>query len=166
MIKNTKINNHENLPDKKIIDEIKKELEQLQKHFLEKKITANDTKTELQKINKLIQWTTLEQQHKQEIWKIFDQLMNKLEENIDENYLQIKFDEAINLLKRLTQKDLAALKRNIQQINFKQSSNRPNEVQQWIYVASNNLETTINDWLNDRNFIANKAAKRMKKLMT
>ena len=166
MIKNIKTNNHENLSDKEIINETKKELEQLQKHFLEKKITTNDTKTELQKINKLIQWTKLEQQHKQEIWEIFDQLINKLEENIDENYLQVKFNEVINLLERLIQKDLATLKRNIQQMNFKWNSNRSNEVQQWIYVASNNLETTINDGLNDENFIANKAAKRMKKLIT
>ena len=166
MIKNIKTNNHENLSDKEIINETKKELEQLQKHFLEKKITTNDTKTELQKINKLIQWTKLEQQHKQEIWEIFDQLINKLEENIDENYLQVKFNEVINLLERLIQKDLATLKRNIQQMNFKWNSNRPNEVQQWIYLASNNLETTINDGLNDENFIANKAAKRMKKLIT
>ena len=50
MIKNIKTNNHENLSDKEIINETKKELEQLQKHFLEKKITTNDTKTELQKL--------------------------------------------------------------------------------------------------------------------
>jgi IS30 family transposase len=54
------------------------------------------------------------------------------------------------------------LKKNVK--NNKILSNRPPEVKDWIEEASWNLDLTINDASEDKNFIANRAGKAMKRL--
>ena len=164
MTRNEKILNNEGLVESQIFKKIKEELTPIQENLAEKKITIDDAKTELKKINEWIQWTKLEQKDKREIWKVFEKLA-KLEQNVDENALKDEVDEVIKLLENLTRKDLASLKQTIQQTNFKWNFERPIAVQQWIDMASNNLETTIHEASQDRNLIARKIGERMERLM-
>ena len=164
MTRNEKILNNEGLVESQIFKKIKEELTPIQENLAEKKITIDDAKTELKKINEWIQWTKLEQKDKREIWKVFEKLA-KLEQNVDENALKDEVDEVIKLLENLTRKDLASLKQTIQQTNFQWNFERPVAVQQWIDVASNNLETTIHEASQDRNLIARKIGERMERLM-
>ena len=164
MTRNEKILNNEGLVESQIFKKIKEELTPIQENLAEKKITIDDAKTELKKINEWIQWTKLEQKDKREIWKVFEKLA-KLEQNVDENALKDEVDEVIKLLENLTRKDLASLKQTIQQTNFQWNFERPIAVQQWIDMASNNLETTIHEASQDRNLIARKIGERMERLM-
>lgn len=164
MTRNEKILNNEGFVESQIFKKIKEELTPIQENLAEKKITIDDAKTELKKINEWIQWTKLEQKDKREIWKVFEKLA-KLEQNVDENALRDEVDEVIKLLENLTRKDLASLKQTIQQTNFQWNFERPVAVQQWIDMASNNLETTIHEASQDRNPIARKIGERMERLM-
>ena len=164
MTRNEKILNNEGLVESQIFKKIKEELTPIQENLAEKKITIDDAKAELKKINEWIQWTKLEQKDKREIWKVFEKLI-KLEQNVDENTLKDEVDEVIKLLENLTRKDLASLKQTIQQTNFQWNFERPVAVQQWIDIASNNLETTIHEASQDRNLIARKIGERMERLM-
>ena len=164
MTRNEKLLNNEGFVESKIFKKIKEELTPIQENLAEKKITIDDAKTELKKINEWIQWTKLEQKDKTEIWKVFEKLA-KLEQNVDENALKDEVDEVIKLLENLTRKDLASLKQTIQQTNFQWNFERPVAVQQWIDMASNNLETTIHEASQDRNLIARKIGERMERLM-
>jgi len=164
MTRNEKLLNNEGFVESQIFKKIKEELTPIQENLAEKKITIDDAKTELKKINEWIQWTKLEQKDKKEIWKVFEKLA-KLEQNVDENALKDEVDEVIKLLENLTRKDLASLKQTIQQTNFQWNFERPAAVQQWIDMASNNLETTIHEASQDRNLIARKIGERMERLM-
>lgn len=164
MTRNEKILNNEGLVESQIFKKIKEELTPIQENLAEKKITIDDAKTELKKINEWIQWTKLEQKDKREIWKVFEKLI-KLEQNVDENTLKDEVDEVIKLLENLTRKDLASLKQTIQQTKFQWNFERSVAVQQWIDMASNDLETTIRKASQDRNPIARKIGERMEKLM-
>ncbi len=164
MTRNEKLLNNEGFVESQIFKKIKEELTPIQENLAEKKITIDDAKTELKKINEWIQWTKLEQKDKREIWKVFEKLA-KLEQNVDENVLRDEVDEVIKLLENLTRKDLASLKQTIQQTNFQWNFERPVAVQQWIDMASNNLETTIHEASQDRNPIARKIGERMERLM-
>ena len=164
MTRNEKLLNNEGFVESQIFKKIKEELAPIQENLAEKKITIDDAKTELKKINEWIQWTKLEQKDKREIWKVFEKLA-KLEQNVDENALKDEVDEVIKLLENLTRKDLASLKQTIQQTNFQWNFERPVAVQQWIDMASNNLETTIHEASQDRNLIARKIGERMERLM-
>ena len=164
MTRNEKLLNNEGFVESQIFKKIKEELAPIQENLAEKKITIDDAKTELKKINEWIQWTKLEQKDKREIWKVFEKLA-KLEQNVDENVLRDEVDEVIKLLENLTRKDLASLKQTIQQTNFQWNFERPVAVQQWIDMASNNLKTTIHKASQDRNPIARKIGERMERLM-
>jgi len=152
---NEKSQNYVELTESQIFEKIKEDLNPIQEDLAEKKITVEKAKSELKKINEWLQWTKLEQKDKKEIWKAFEKLI-KLEKNIDENTLKDEVDEIINLLEQLTKKDLANLKRWIQQNKQRWNPERPTEVQEWIDIASNNLNQTIDDALHDKNrFVRN-----------
>jgi len=136
--------NYVELQERQILEKIKDDLNPIQEDLLEKKITVDDARYELKKINEWIQWTKLEQEDKKEIWKAFEKLV-KLEENIDENLLKDEVEEIIKLVEKLTKKDLVNLKQGIQQNHQWWNPERRIEVQEWINVASNNLNKTINN---------------------
>ena len=135
---NEKSQNYVELTESQIFEKIKKDLSPIQENLTEKKITINEAKSELKKINEWLQWTKLENKDKKEIWKAFEKLI-KLEKNIDENTLKNEVDEIVKLVEKLTKKDLANLKRGIQQNKQRRNPERPAEVQEWIDEASNNL---------------------------
>lgn len=152
------------LSEGEILKRAKKDLIPIQENLTEKKITIDDAKKELQKINEWLQWTNLEQKDKKEIWKAFEKLTS-LEKNIDEETLKNEVDEIINLLETLTKKDLAQLKQDIQRAQD-YTRERPKETQEWIKESSKNLASTINDASQDKNPIAQKIGERMKRLMS
>ena len=138
------IQNHEKLSERQIFEKIKEDLNPIQENLSEKKITVDEAKSELKKINEWLQWVNLEQKYKKEIWNAFEKLV-KLEKNIDENVLKDEVNEVITLLDKVTKRDLENLKRDI---------DRPIEVQKWINKSSKNLDLTINDASKDKNKIA------------
>jgi len=156
-------NYYENLSEKEVFERIKEELKPIQESLSEKKITIDEVKTELKRIGERIQETKLEKKDKKEIWKAIESLLIS-EKNIDENTLNEKVEDIIKIIKTLTKKDLAKLKKNIQQ-DSQRSVERPIEVQQWIDIASNNLEMTIHEASHDQNPIARKIGERMENLM-
>ena len=160
---NEKSQNYVELTEGQIFEKIKEDLNPIQENLAEKKITINEAKTELKKINEWIQWTKLEKKDKKEIWKAFEKLM-KLEKNIDEITLKNEVDEIINLLSIVTKRDLASLKNNIK--SNKNLENRSPEVQDWIEKSSENLDLTIHDATKDKNPIARKIGERMEYLMS
>jgi len=150
-----KSQNYVELTESQIFEKIKEDLNPIQEDLAEKKITVEKAKSELKKINEWLQWTKLEQKDKKEIWKAFEKLI-KLEKNIDENTLKDEVDEIINLLEQLTKKDLANLKRWIQQNKQRWNPERSKEVQEWIDESANDLASTIHDASQDKNPIARK----------
>lgn len=162
---NEKSQNYVELTESQIFEKIKEDLNPIQENLAEKKITINDAKSELKKINEWLQWTKLENKDKKEIWKAFEKLI-KLEKNIDENTLKNEVEEIIKLVEKLTKKDLAHLKRWVQQNRSRWNTERPIEVQEWIDESSNNLVSTINDAKKDKNRIARKMGERMEYLMS
>ncbi len=166
-IKNSQ--NQKELSENQVFEKIKNDLNPIQENLSEKKITVDEAKSELKKINEWIQWAKLEIKDKKEIWKAFDHL-TKLEQNIDENTLKNEVNEIINLLETLTKKDLSNLKDNIQknthQIHEHLNNGRPAEVQEWLEEASNNLASTIDNASQDSNVIARTIGSRMKKLIS
>ncbi len=165
MTKNVEPQKYENLPENQIFEKIKEDLNPIQENLSEKKITIDEAKSELKKINERIQWTKIEQKDKKEIWKAFEKL-TKLERKIDENTLKNEVNEIIKLLEKLTKKDLANLKQSIKWTNHQIINERPMEVQEWIEESSNNLASTIHDASQDKNPIARKIGERMKNLMS
>ena len=145
------------LTESQIFEKAKEDLAPIQENLAAKKITIDEAKNELDKINKWLQWSKIEQQHKKEIWEAFDKLL-KLEKNIDENNLQTEIREVENLLEKFTQKELSKLK-----FSIKQMENRPSNVQKWIKESSDNLVATIDEASEDDNPIANRIGKIMKR---
>ena len=148
-----KSQNYIELQERQIFEKIREDLNPIQENLSEKKITVNEAKSELKKINEWLQWTKLENKDKKEIWKAFEKLI-KLEKDIDENTLKNEVDEIVKLVEKLTKKDLANLKRWIQQNKQRRNPERPAEVQEWIDEASDNLDLTIEEAIDDKNIIA------------
>lgn len=161
---NEKSQNYVELTESQIFDKIKEELTPIQEELAEKKITVKKAKSELIRINKRLQWTKLEK--KEEIWKAFDNLAENLEKSIEKNSLHVEFDEVLNQIEKLTKKDLANLKRWIQQNKQRRNPERTTEVQQWIDESANNLASTIYDASQDKNPIARKIWEWMNYLMS
>ena len=156
---NEKSQNYVELTEGQIFEKIKKDLTPIQENLAEKKITINEAKSELKKINEWLQWTKLESKNKKEIWKAFEKLI-KLEKNIDENTLKNEVDEIVKLVEKLTQKDLANLKERIQQSKQRRNPPRLPEVQEWIDEASNNLRNLSEQ--EDINPVADWARKKIR----
>ena len=164
MTKNIEVKNDKNLSEHEVFKKIKEDLNPIQENLSEKKITVNEAKSELKKINEWIQWTKLENKEKKQIWKAFEKLI-KLEENIDETSLKNEVNEIWDLLEKLTQKDLANLKYDIQQTK-QRTNNRPPEVETWIKQSSKDLTETIDKASKDSNIIARTVGSWMQKLMS
>ena len=163
MTPNREVKNYEELSENEIFEKVKEEVTPIQENLSEKKITVDEAKADLKKINERIQSSKLEQKDKKEIWKAFEQL-TKLEKNIDEKHLKDEVDKIINLLEMLVKKDLASLEHDVQKKH--QAPERPIEVKKWIKNASENLENTVSTAENDENPIAKTVGKRMKYLMS
>ena len=164
---NEKSQNYVELTESQIFEKIKKDLNPIQENLAEQRITVDEAKSELKKINEWLQWTKLENKDKKEIWKAFEKLI-KLEKNINENTLKDEVKEIINLLETLTKKDLANLNREVQQ-NRKQRripSERKPGVQEWINESGEKIPKLIAAAKNDKNPIARKIGERMEYLMS
>lgn len=135
---NEKTQNYVELTENQIFEKIKKDLNPIQENLVAKKITVEEAKSELKKINEWLQWTKLDNKDKKEIWKAFEKLI-KLEKNTDENTLKNEVNEIINLVETLTKKDLASLKRWIQKNKQRRNPERPHEVQEWIEKSNKNF---------------------------
>ena len=150
-------------PEKQIFEKIKEDLNPIQENLSEKKITVDEARSELKKINEWLQWTNLKTQEKKEIWKAFEKL-TKLEKNVDEITLKNEVSEIMKLLEKLTQKDLEKLKQDIKWKKYQETIKRPTEVQGWIQKSSKNLDSTINNAAEDKNPVAKRIWKAMKRL--
>ena len=158
MTKNTDKNNYKELSKSEIFKKINEEIIPIQENLSEKKITIENAINKIRKIREEVEGldsSKLEEKEKNEIWKLFD----KLEEKIEENNLQNENNEIINSLEVLTQKHLANLKSSIKLEKNKWIKNRPLDVQKSINKRSNKF---INDFKyaaeTEKNRIANKAA--------
>ena len=149
--------------EKQIFEKIKEDLSPIQENLSEKKITVDEARSELKKINEWLQWTNLKTQEKKEIWKAFEKL-TKLEKNVDEITLKNEVSEIMKLLEKLTQKDLEKLKQDIKWEKHQETIKRPTEVQAWIQKSSKNLDSTINNAAEDKNPVAKRIWKAMKRL--
>ena len=157
--------NYIELAERQIFEKVRKEIAPIQENLYEKKITADEAKNELKKINEWLQWSKIENKDKKKLWNAFDKLTKNLEKNIDENHLQAELDEIINLLEIFINKELASLKQSIPK-HQSYKSKRPLEVVTWIKESSKNLNTTVNEASKDSNIIARTIWLRMKNLMS
>jgi len=162
---NEKSQNYVELTESQIFEKIKEDLNPIQENLAEQKITVDEAKSELKKINEWLQWTKLENKDKKEIWKAFEKLI-KLEKDIDENALKNEVDEIIKLVENLTKRDLANLKRGIQQNQQRWNPERTAEVQEGIDESSDKFDLTIHDATEDKNPVARKIGERMEYLMS
>lgn len=162
MVKNAEVKNHEKLVGSEIFEKIKEDLNPIQENLAEKKITVDEAKSELKKIDEWLKWANLEQKEWKDIWKAFEKLI-KLEEDVDINTLKDEVDGVINLLENITKGDLANLKN---EVRAKWMKGRPMEVQEWIEESSNDFESMVSNASEDKNPIARKIGKWMKKLMS
>ena len=147
---NEKFQNYVELTESQILEKIKEDLNPIQENLAEKKITINEAKSELKKINEWLQWSKLEKKDKKEIWKAFEKLIKK-KKNIDENILKNEVDEIIKLVENLTKRDLANLKRGIQQNKQRRNPERPTEVQEGIDESREKIPELIAAAKNDKN---------------
>lgn len=157
--------NYIELAKRQIFEKIREEIFPIQNNLSEKKITIDEAKNELQKINEWLQWSNIENKDKKELWNAFNKLTKNLEKNIDENNLQAEFNEIVNLLETLTNKELARLKQSIPKTQL-YTPKRPPEVIVWVKKSSNDLIATINEASKDSNIIARTIGSRMKKLIS
>ncbi len=158
--------NYIELTEKQIFEKIKENLNPIQENLSEKKITVDEAKSELKKINEWLQWTKLENKDKKEIWKAFEKLM-KLEKNVDENTLKNEVIEIIKLLNNLTKKDLAKLEQSIKWRKYESNpENSIEEAQKWRKESSDNFDLTVHEATKDKNHVARKIGERMKYLMS
>ena len=172
MKKDIENQNYEELSKIQIFEKIKEDLNPIQESLSEKKITVEEAKYELKKINEWLQLTKLENKDKKEIWKAFEKLM-KLEKDIDENSLKSEVERIKNLLEILTRKDLKKLGDSIQKkhIPWQIEQKSQKEIQhltdadKWRKESSNNLELTIHEASQDTNPWARKIGERMENLM-
>ena len=162
---NEKSQNYVELTESQIFEKIKEDLNPIQENLAEQKITVDEAKSELKKINEWLQWTKLENKDKKEVWKAFEKLI-KLEKDIDENALKNEVDEIIKLVENLTKRDLANLKRGIQQNQQRWNPERTAEVQEGIDESSDKFDLTIHDATEDKNPVARKIGERMEYLMS
>lgn len=142
--------NYVELTESQIFEKIKEDLNPIQENLSEKKITVDEAKSELKKINEWLQWTKLEKKDKKKIWKAFDKL-TKLEKNIDENSLKKEVREIKNLLETLTKKNLKNLEDSVKKhVPWQSEQKHENEGQylteadEWRKESSDNLDLTIN----------------------
>lgn len=160
--------NYVELTELQILEQAKDEITPIQENLANQKITIDEAKKELQKINERLQTSNLDNNEKNEIWKTFDKL-NKLEQSIDENNLKTEVNEIIKSLEKLINLELNNLKFDIQnQKNYirKWQDSRPIEVQKWINQSSQHFAETINEASQDKNWIARAIWKWMQKLMS
>jgi len=162
---NEKSQNYVELTESQIFEKIKEDLNPIQENLAEQKITVDEAKSELKKINEWLQWTKLENKDKKEIWKAFEKLI-KLEKDIDEISLKNEVDEIIKLVENLTKRDLENLKRGIQQNQQRWNPERTAEVQEGIDESSDKFDLTIHDATEDKNPVARKIGERMEYLMS
>lgn len=163
MAKIEKFQNSEGLTEGYLLEELKKSLTSIQKDLAERN-TVDEAKNELKRINGLFKQVKLEQRDNQGIWKI-SEMLTGLEGTVDKNVLKDEVNEVVKFLERLTQKDLASLKKTLQQTNFEVASGRSIEARIWIDVASNNLNKVIGEASQDKNPIARKMGEWMENLM-
>ena len=171
-IENKNPQNYDKLTENQIFERIKEDLTPIQESLSEKKITVDEAKSELQKINERLQWSNLEKKDKKEIWKAFEKLIN-LEKNIDETALKDEVNEIINLLETLTKKDLANLEKNIKQKHtsqkFEQESKKETQyssADRWRKDSSDQFNSTVHEAAKDKNPFARKIGERMEYLMS
>ena len=81
--------NYVELEERQIFEKIKEDLNPIQENLSEKKITVDEAKSELKKINERLKWTKLEKKDKKEIWDAFEKLAANLENSIEKNKLKI-----------------------------------------------------------------------------
>lgn len=144
---------------------IEKELNTIHDKLKDDKITIEKAKAELKKINEWLQKKDIDEWYKEQISAAFDKLSNNLEQNIkniDEEKSKSEIKEIGNLVHQSTNKQLARLKRSIQQPSLE----RPSDVQEWINKSSKNLLATVHDATKDKNPIAKKIWERMEKLIS
>ena len=163
--------NYVELTESQIFKKIKENLNPIQENLIEQKITVDEAKSELKKINEWLQWTKLEKKDKKEIWEAFEKL-TKLEKDIDENTLKNEVDEIKDLLETLTKKNLKNLKDSVKkhvpwqsEQKHQNESQHPTEADEWRKESSDNFDLTVNEATNDKNPVARKFGELMKKLM-
>ena len=144
---------------------IEAELNAIHNKLKSDEITIENAKLELKKINEWLQKKNIDQWYKEQISSAFDKLANNLEKNIknmDEEKSKSEIKEIANLVHLSTNKQLARLKRYVQQ----PTPERPIDVQQWIDESSKDLLATIHNAAKDKNPIAKKVWERMERLMS
>lgn len=62
--KNEKFQNYVELTESQIFEKIKEDLNPIQENLVEKRITVDEAKSEVKKINEWLQWTKLEKKIK------------------------------------------------------------------------------------------------------
>lgn len=141
----------DHLEEVDIFKKAQAELEPIQQNLLEKKMTIDEAKQELQQINEWLQWANIENRDKRRLNRAFDKLL-KLEENVDELSLKEEVDKIDKLLDKLTKSDLRKLRNEVILANHGKTSidrqriiNRKPDVQEWIAEASNNLVNTVDE---------------------
>ena len=148
---NEKFNN--SIDHREEVDIFKKaqaELEPIQQNLLEKKVTIDEAKQELQRINEWLQWANIENRDKKRLGKAFDKLLN-LEKNIDELSLKDEVDKIDDLLEKLTRADLRKLRNNVllsnrnKTVDTQRIKDRNPDVKEWILMADANLKNLPDD---------------------
>ncbi len=144
---------------------IEAELNAIHDKLKSDEITIEKAKAELKKINEWLQKKDIDQWYKEKISAAFDKLANNLEQNIknlDEKKSKDEIEKIANLVHQSTNKQLARLKRSIQQ----PTPERPIDVQEWIDESSKNLLATVHAASQDQHPIAKKVWERMERLMS
>lgn len=148
---------------------IESELNAIHTKLTEGKLTIENAKAELKKINDWLQKKDIDQWYKEQISNAFDKLSNNLEKNIQKidqenaqkaNIAEIK--EIAKLVQQSTNKQLNQLKQSVQ----RPTPERPKDVQKWIKESSENLIATVHNAKNDTNVVARKIWERMENLMS
>ena len=91
--------NYVELTELQILEQAKDEITPIQENLANQKITIDEAKKELQKINERLQTSNLDNNEKNEIWKTFDKL-NNLEKDVEEQTLNEEVENIKNLLEK------------------------------------------------------------------
>ena len=84
--------------------------------------------------------SNIEQKDNDDIDQNFEKLYNNNDESLEIDQLNLIFENIINLLKENISSELNTLRWNIDS-----SNDRPDDAKEWIAIATNNLDNTINN---------------------
>lgn len=149
------------IENKEDFERIIQELQTIQENLVDKKISIDKVKKELQKAQEQIRMSNIEQKNKDNIDQNFEKLYNNSEQNLEISQLNIIFESIISSLKDHINSELITLKWSIDPLK-----GRPDDVKKWIRNSDEKFRKYFADAAeNEPSNLGRRAAKKIRDIL-